>query len=131
MFASYDLEDVGRLDCSPTGRCYASEYPHATTRAWRVSRLSRTPGTRPRLPQQSPTGDWLFFAVSPAHANQLRSGSDAFGACGGSSALLSSGLLERQFGMTAQQDVRLSGAGDGQIKITEVVFDYTAGDNGQ
>ena len=37
-------------------------------------------------------------------------------------------LLERQFGMTAQQDVRLSGAGDGQIKITEVVFDYSAGD---
>ncbi len=40
-------------------------------------------------------------------------------------------LLERQFGMTAQQDVRLSGAGDGQIKITEVIFDYTAADNSE
>ena len=36
-------------------------------------------------------------------------------------------LLERQFGMTAQQEVRLSGSGDGQIKITEVVFDYSEG----
>ncbi len=37
-------------------------------------------------------------------------------------------LLERQFGMTAQQDVRLSGSSDGQIRVTEVVLDLSAGD---